>query len=221
RNRHQGMSKDIDELRGKFRTLLGGETDTVFQGIVTEVNEDEFTCTVRRDDAVDYFDVRLRELVKGDLQGFAFIPKLESIVLVCRINNSNELFVCQFTEIYKVIFTDNDLELKIDLENMDIKKGEKISIHVDADKLEIVNDKTKITQEAESLTLVSDQATVKITTSGLTLKKGGSGLKKTLNDLLTALQKLTVPTGVGPSGPPINLADFTKVQQELPNYMEG
>ncbi|KAA6324694.1 hypothetical protein EZS27_015568, partial [termite gut metagenome] len=36
------MSKDIDELRGKFRTLLGGETDTVFQGIVTEVNEDEF-----------------------------------------------------------------------------------------------------------------------------------------------------------------------------------
>ncbi|KAA6327236.1 hypothetical protein EZS27_023761 [termite gut metagenome] len=215
------MNKEIDELRGKLRELSAGTTDTVFGGVVTEVNEEEFTCTVRRDDAVDYFDVRLRALVKGDLQGFAFIPKIESTVLVCRIDSSNELFVCQYTEIDKVIFTGNDLELKIDTDNIDIKKGEKISIHVDAGKLEIVNDKTKITQEAEALTLVSDQAAIKITTGGLTLKKGGSGLKNTLNDLLTAIQKLTVPTGVGPSGPPINLADFTKVQQDLSNYMEG
>ncbi|KAA6339872.1 hypothetical protein EZS27_012237 [termite gut metagenome] len=215
------MSKEIDEIRYKLRENFGNDNDTVFQGVVTAVNEDEFTCDVRRDNAVDYFDVRLRGLVKADLQGFAFIPKLDSLVLVCRINNSNELFVCQFTEIDKVIFTDNDFELKIDLDNIDLKKGEKITVHIDAKKIEIVNDKTKITQEAEALTLSSDQATVKITTGGLTLKKGSSGLKKTLNDLLTAIQALTVPTGVGPSGPPINIADFAKVQQDLPNYMEG
>ena len=87
--------------------------------------------------------------------------------------------------------------------------------------MEVVNDKTTVTHQAEALTLLSDQATVKITTGGLTLAKGSSGLKKTLDDLLTAIQKLTVTTGVGPSGPPINMADFVKVQQDLSNYLEG
>ncbi|CAK7073840.1 MAG: hypothetical protein BACD_03512 [Bacteroides rodentium] len=215
------MSKEIDEIRRKFQSSFSGEGDAVFPAVVTEVNEEEFTCTVKRDEQVDYFDVRLRGLVKAELQGFAFIPKLESTVLVCRIGKSNELFVCQFTEIDKVVFTDNDLELKIDLENIDIKKGEKITIHVDAEKLEVVNDKAKVTHEAEALTLLSDQATIKITTGGLTLKKGGSGLKKTLDKMLDGICQLTVPTALGPSGVPINLATFQQIKADLPNYLEG
>jgi hypothetical protein len=215
------MSKEIDEIRRKFQSSFSGDSDAVFPAVVTEVNEEEFTCTVKRDEQVDYFDVRLRGLVKAELQGFAFIPKLESIVLVARIGKSNELFVCQFTEIDKVVFTDNDLELKIDLENIDIKKGEKITIHVDAEKLEVVNDKAKVTHEAEALTLLSDQATIKITTGGLTLKKGGSGLKKTLDKMLDGICQLTVPTAVGPSGVPINAATFQQIKADLPNYLEG
>lgn len=215
------MSKEIDEIRRKFQSSFNGDGDAVFPAVVTEVNEEEFTCTVNRDEQVDYFDVRLRGLVKAELQGFAFIPKLESIVLVARIGKSNELFVCQFTEIDKVVFTDNDLELKIDLENIDIKKGEKITIHVDAEKLEVVNDKAKVTHEAEALTLLSDQATIKITTGGLTLKKGGSGLKKTLDKMLDGICQLTVPTAVGPSGVPINAATFQQIKADLPNYLEG
>lgn len=215
------MSKEIDEIRRKLKNQFGSDNDMIFSGVVTEVNEDEFTCTVRRDEQVDYFDVRLRGLVNADLQGFAFIPKMESVVLVCRIGRSNELFVCQFTEIDKVVFTDNDLELRIDLDNIDITKGDNITIHVDAEKLEVVNDTTKITHEAESLTMISDKATIKIATGGLTLTKGSSGLKKTLEDMLTAIKALTVTTGVGPSGPPINIADFVKIEKDLPNYMEG
>jgi hypothetical protein len=209
--------KDIEEIRRAIHERQSG--DSVFPAVVTEVDEKEYTCTVRRDGQVDYFDVRLRALVKADLQGFAFIPKLQSVVLVARIGRSNELFVCQYTEVDKVVFTDNDLELKVDPDNIDLKKGENITVH--AGKLEVVNDKTTVTHQAEALTLLSDQATVKITTGGLTLAKGSSGLKKTLDDLLTAIQKLTVTTGVGPSGPPINMADFVKVQQDLSNYLEG
>lgn len=214
------MSKEIDEIRRKLQGTFGGDGDSIFQAVVVEVDEEEYTCTVRRDEQVDYFDVRLRGLVKADLQGFAFIPKLQSVVLVARIGRSNELFVCQYTEVDKFVFTDNDLELKIDADNIDLKKGEKITVHVDADKLEVVNDKTKVTHEAEAMTFLSGRATVKITTGGLTLAKGSSGLKKTLDDLLTAIQKLTVTTGVGPSGPPVNIADFQKVQQDLSNYLE-
>ena len=66
-----------------------------------------------------------------------------------------------------------------------------------------------------------DKTTFKATQSGFTVTRSGSGLKKTLNDLLTALQQLTVPTGVGPSGVPINAASFQQIQQDLSNYMEG
>lgn len=215
------MSKEMEELRRKLRDCIAGDHDMVFPAVVTEVNEEEFTCTVRRDDQVDYYDVRLRGLVNAELQGFAFLPKLQSTVLVCRIGKSNELFVCQFTEIEKVYFTDNDLDVKIDTENIDIRKGDNIAIHVDAGKLEVTNDKTKVTHETGALTMVSDQSTIKITTGGLTLAKGGSGLKKTLEQLLDGICALTVPTAVGPSGVPINIATFQKIKADLPNYMEG
>ena len=215
------MSREMEELRRKFQERFGDDGDQVFQGVVTEVNEDEFTCTVKRDDQVDYFDVRLRALVNADLQGFAFIPRLQSTVLVCRIGKSNERFVCQFTEIDKVIFTDNDLEVKIDTENIDVKKGEKITVHVDAEKLEVTNDKVKALHEAEALTLTADSTTVKVSTGGVTVTRGGSGLKKTLEQMLDGICALTVPTAVGPSGVPINMATFKQIKADLPNYMEG
>ena len=215
------MSKEMEELRRKFHERFGESGDQVFLGTVTEVNEDEFTCTVKRDDQVDYFDVRLHGLVKAELQGFAFIPRLQSTVLVCRIGKSNELFVCQFTEIDKMIFTDNDLEVKVDTENIDIKKGKKITIHVDAGKLEVTNDKVKALHEADKLTVTADSTIVKASTAGVTITRGSSGLKRTLEQILDGICALTVPTAVGPSGVPINITTFQQIKADLPNYMEG
>lgn len=215
------MSKEMEELRRKFHERFGESGDQVFLGTVTEVNEDEFSCTVKRDDQVDYFDVRLRGLVKAELQGFAFIPRLQSTVLVCRIGKSNELFVCQFTEIDKMIFTDNDLEVKVDTENIDIKKGKKITIHVDAGKLEVTNDKVKALHEADKLTVTADSTIVKASTAGVTITRGSSGLKRTLEQILDGICALTVPTAVGPSGVPINITTFQQIKADLPNYMEG
>lgn len=198
------MSKDIEDLRRLFDSRTDN-SDFVFPAVVTVVDEKEFTCDVKRDDAVDYFDVRLRGLVKGDLKGFAFIPAIGSTVLVCRIGKSNECFVCQFTEVDKLIFTSGDISLTCDADKVELLKGDKLSVLINA----------------ESITMKADKATIKATTAGLTLTKGSSGLKKTLDDLLTAIQALTVTTGVGPSGPPINIADFIKVQQDLSNYLEG
>lgn len=197
------MSKEIEDI--KRRIFFDNVVDVVFPAIVTKVDESEFTCEVRRDDAVDYFDVRLRGLVDPDLKGVAFIPSVDSTVLVCRIGNSNELFVCQFTEIDKILLTSGDVTLTVDSDKIEVLKGENVSVLIDTD----------------SLTVQAGQTTVKATTKGVTLVKGSSGLKKTLDDLLTAIQKMTVTTGVGPSGPPINIADFVKVQQDLNNYLEG
>ena len=208
----------FDGYRGKITTFL---LPYALPGMVASIEDKVYNCTVKRDDQVDYFDVRLRGLVNANLQGFAFIPRLQSTVLVCRIGKSNELFVCQFTEIDKMIFTDADLEVIIDTENIDIKKGEKITVHVDAEKLEVTNDKVKTLHEAEALTLTADSTTVKVSTGGVTVTRGGSGLKKTLEQMLDGICALTVPTAVGPSGVPINMATFQQIKADLPNYMEG
>ena len=215
------MSKEMEELRRKFQEQFGERGDTVFQAVVTEVDEKEFTCTVRRDGQVDYFDVRLRGLVNADLQGFAFIPRLQSTVLVCRIGKSNELYVCQFTEIDKVIFTAGDLTLVVDTENIDIKKGEKITVHVDAEKLEVTDDKVKALQEADALTVTAGSTTVKASVGGVTITRGGSGLKKTLDDMLAAIQTHTHPCPPGATSVPTNAATFATIKADLPNYLEG
>ena len=199
------MSKEIDEIKRKIDEKDRDNGDSVFHASVTSVDEKEFTCIVRRDDAVDYEEVRLRGLVNPNLKGIAFIPAIGSTVLVSRIGKSNELFVCQYTEVDKLLFTSGDISLTFDAEKIEILKGDKMSVVIDP----------------ESITMKADQATIKAGTAGLTLTKGSSGLKKTLNDLLTAILALTVTTGVGPSGPPINAADFTKVQTDLSNYLEG
>lgn len=214
------MAQIDDEIKRLIREAVEVD-DVVFQGIVTDVDEKDFTCTVRRDGVVDYFEVRLRGLVKGTLQGFAFIPRKGSVVLVAHIGHSNELFVCQFTEIDKVIFTDNDLSFLLDREKIDIQKGEKVTVHIDGERLEVVNDKVKVLQEGSALTITADQTTVKASTGGVTIRRGGSGLKRTLNDMLTAIQALTVVAPMGVTSTPVNSATFAQIQADLSNYLEG
>ena len=214
------MAQIDDEIKRLIRQAVESDA-VVFQGVVTEVDETEFTCTVRRDDQVDYFEVRLRGLIKGSLQGFAFIPRMQSVVLVAHIGYSNELFVCQFTEIDKIIFTDNDLSFLLDTENIDIKKGENITVHVDADKLEVVNDQVKVLQEGTALTVTADKTTVKASIGGVTITRNGSGLKKTLDDMLAAIQAHTHPCACGSTAVPANAANFASIKADLPNYLEG
>lgn len=214
------MSKEIDEIRRKFNGMMGDMVRNVIQGVVTEVNEDEFTCTVRVDDAVDYFDVRLRGLVDGGLQGFAFIPKAQSVVLVCPIGGSNELFVCQYTEIDKLIFTDNNLKLTIDTEKLELER-DNVTITSDDSSTVIKASDATATVNTDGIELKIGSSTITVTSGGLTLKKGGAGLKKTLESMLDAICQLTVPTGVGPSGVPINIASFQQIKTEVSQYMEG
>ena len=214
------MSKEIDEIRRKFNGMMGDMVRNVIQGVVTEVNEDEFTCTVRVDDAVDYFDVRLRGLVDGGLQGFAFIPKAQSVVLVCPIGGSNELFVCQYTEIDKLIFTDNNLKLTIDTEKLELER-DNVTITSDGSSTVIKASDATATVNTDGIELKTGSSTITVTSGGLTLKKGGAGLKKTLESMLDAICQLTVPTGVGPSGVPINMASFQQIKAEVSQYMEG
>lgn len=83
-----------------------------------------------------------------------------------------------------------------------------------------VGDTVEAAIDDKGLTLKADTTTLNATDKGLTLARGSAGLKKTISDLCDALAKLTVTTGVGPSGIPINAADFIQIKKELDNYLE-
>lgn len=62
---------------------------------------------------------------------------------------------------------------------------------------------------------------LKMTQKGFTFNFGDDfSLKKTLTQILDAILQLTVTTGVGPSGTPINAQTFTDIKNSLNNYLE-
>lgn len=101
--------------------------------------------------------------------------------------------------------------------------GDRLSVKLfsAADKIVYTVDELSVTADKEGVNILAKESNIKVTPGGLTLIRGGSGLKKTLTDLLDAICKLTVTTAVGPSGVPINVADFVKIKQDLENYLEG
>lgn len=84
-----------------------------------------------------------------------------------------------------------------------------------------LGDKVSLVLDAKGGTLKADSTRLEATEEGLLLTRGRAGLKKTLTDLCEALARMTVSTGVGPSSPPINIADFQKIKQELNDYLKG
>lgn len=84
-----------------------------------------------------------------------------------------------------------------------------------------IGDKQSLEITDRLLELKTDKSNLKATPAGFTVVRDGAGLKKTLSDLCDAINRLTVTTQSGPSGTPINAAEFSAIKQELNKYLEG
>lgn len=196
--------KGNEGIRRMFERRLQEAAETVFYGEVSAVDEEARTCTVVMED-IPYENVLLYAVENTELKGQVLIPGIGSTVLVERIAN-DRYFVAMFSEVAKVLLTiGENTTVEVSEECVRIQSGEK----------------TTVTADAEKCLLQVGESVVKATEKGLTFVKGGAGLKKTLEELIDAITKLTVTTGVGPSGVPINVADFIKIKQGLNDYLEG
>lgn len=74
-------------------------------------------------------------------------------------------------------------------------------------------------EEVEEAVLTVGNAVLTIKPAGYEMVVGDKNFGKVMGDLLAALQALTVTTGVGPSGTPINVADFIKVETDLKSIL--
>lgn len=125
----------------------------VFPAVVDSVDEGTRTCKVKVNDSVYFEDVRLYALVDDSLKGFCLLPAKDSTVLVGRIANSNELFVCSFSVVDKVMGTIED----------------NVEIAIDADQLHYKNDKTEMTVKSNDIQVKTEKVTFTVSDSKVTV----------------------------------------------------
>ncbi len=147
----------------------------VFPAQVKEVDENNRTCTVRVNDNVDLYEVKLYAVTDKDLKGFCLVPAQDSQVLVARIANGNELFVCSFSVVDKVVGTIGDnTEIAIDEESLWYK----------CDKTEITVKSAELTAKIDGVELEINGNKIKVKADEIEFNGGG-------NDGLVKINELT------------------------------
>jgi hypothetical protein len=79
---------------------------------------------------------------------------------------------------------------------------------------------TEVLIDNKGFKVVNGSCTLQQENNGLSIKVGSVSLGSALDDLCSAITKMTVTTGVGPSGPPINIAEFVAVQTKLKTVLK-
>ena len=90
-------------------------------------------------------------------------------------------------------------------------------VGVDPDNVVLQNTvANKVTVKTDGIELKTGVGTFLLGNDGkITMGNGAIELLDIIDKLIDAINKLTVPTGVGPSGVPINLAEFAALKTQL------
>ena len=186
------MSREIEDIARALRSVAGQKQTLVIPAQVKQVYTDSLTCTVEFE-GLEY-EARLTAIVDSNGKRSAIIPKQDSWVLCVPVaENETDLIVIAYSEIESIRIIHNNVKINTDSNGVIIENGQT--------KLKIKNNEISIT---------SDKIEI----------KGLESLKTILDDLITQITMLTVPTGVGPSGVPINSAAFTAIKSRLNNVLK-
>lgn len=106
------MSKQAEEIARKLREMLKSSPGTLI-GTVQQVNADDPSVDVEIDGLV-FHEVQLTSSMDNSLKGIKILPKKDSVVLVQRIGESNELFVVMFSEVDSIQWEIENMKLFVD-----------------------------------------------------------------------------------------------------------
>jgi len=85
-----------------------------------------------------------------------------------------------------------------------------------------VDDPEKILYKHKKVTVIIDSKNNEINLEGakFTIKNDQENLKTLVSDLVNEIMKLTVTTGTGPSGTPINIQEFVDLSLRIPKLFK-
>lgn len=192
------MSREIEQIRDelhKFSSKRGPAA--IIPAVVKSINEDESTISVVFSDEVMIDDVRLRSVVKTGNK-IVWLPKLESVVLVGCIENSDEYVCLAMEEVDKVLY---------------VVDNTKVETSANGHLIQVNN--TRVETTDGSCLLQKNNTKIEVSDNGILVEKNNETLKTIIDDLLNAIMQLTVNTNVGPSSIPINMVDFQNIKTRV------
>jgi len=132
----------------------------------------------------------------------------------------------------------NDIKINSNILHALIRMASGLDIGIDENGILYIYDKTNnnyIKWKINSLSSAGTELFIKVHDSSIEIKNGkvevisgsasteksilGETLLSKLDELITAIQAITVPTGVGPSGTPINSATFSAIKNDLSSIL--
>lgn len=115
------MSSVLEDIKNQFGDFSNKRGPAaVFPAGVTAVNDDD-TVKVLLSDNVEIDDVRLRSVIKAGNK-IVLVPKVGSIILIARIENSEEFFCVAVEEISDVVYKIGEVVFSIDEAGFVVKK---------------------------------------------------------------------------------------------------
>jgi len=207
-------------------------TQNVFFGVVQSVNLDNRTCSVNPTNSTAVIS-EIRLIAQSDSndeerEGMTLIPQVGSMVMVV-MESDVEGFIGMFSQVqtmeWKVTGQEGDSTTNWTAEQNQqrIKNSEGTASTTVITSVDGISKEIQGTTGSTSVDITADGYSQ---TTGMTtvefqdqvVIKNGASLKGILEDMLMALSTLTVPTGVGPSGTPIQAPTFqpditTKINQ--------
>jgi hypothetical protein len=117
------MGLELEQLKTEFEILIRRlAPNTIRPATVTAINDDDTVAVVLSDDT-EVDDVRLRSVVKTGNKKIA-VPALQSIVLVGRIEGSDEYVVIAMEEIDKEVIVIGTVRYEVDDTGFLFQKGD-------------------------------------------------------------------------------------------------
>lgn len=136
--------KQIDAIRRSLRIDAPIVEGGAIYATIKSVDADKRTCVVVDDLEMQYDDVLLYAIENADLKGFVALPKVDSVVLVGRIGDSNELYVTMTSQIDSVLLTVGD-KVTASIDDKELKySNDKVSLNISGDKVTLDAEKIEI-----------------------------------------------------------------------------
>lgn len=112
----------LEQLLNKWvQAHLNNLPAQVTTGIVEDINEDVYTCTIKRDDRPELFNVRLNAC-EYEGNRFVIVPSADSVVLVCMIESDPaEAMIIACSEIDKVLVVIDDASFEVNSSQISAK----------------------------------------------------------------------------------------------------
>ncbi len=187
------MSRTIEDIGRAFKDLVRQEQKLVIPAQVKSVDEQNFVCSVEMD-GIEIENVRLTAVIDDNGNKSAIIPSAGSWVMIMPVyGNDSDYVVVAYSQIDKISVQTGDVKITSDSQGVKVENGQS-TLQVQSGEINITSGKVEI--------------------------KGLESLKTILDDLITQITMITVPTGVGPSGVPINSAAFTAIKTRLNNVLK-